>query len=126
MDFGSIFGKKGTKEREIDVETYIKDLGVDESGVIEREGMTYVKPIELTGESRDIDIVTRELKKRNILVLNAAPLFSDKVKLRETIEKLKTVSEDIGGDLCRISAEKILAVPNGIEIVQRASTEKRV
>lgn len=124
MNWGGIFGKK-KEEREIDVETYIKDLGVDETGVIEREGITYVKPIELSGENKDIDIVTRELKKRNILVVNATPLFSDKVKLRETIEKLKTTCEDIGGDLCRISAEKILIVPNGIEIVQRA-TERRV
>lgn len=124
MPFGAIFGKR-KEEKEIDVETYIKDLGVDETGVIEREGITYVKPIDLSGETRDTDTVTRELKKHNILVLNAAPLFSDKVKLRETIDRLKNVCNDIGGDMCRISMEKILVVPSGIEIVQRAQ-EKRV
>ncbi len=124
MKFGGIFGKK-KEEREIDVETYIKDLGVDESGVIEHEGITYVKPIELSGENKDVDIVTRELKKRNILIVNAAPLFSDKVKLREMIDKLRNTCGDIGGDLCRISAEKILIVPSGMEILQRAP-EKRL
>lgn len=123
MKFGGIFGKK-KEEKEIDVEAYIKDLGADESGIIERSGITYVKPIELSGESKDIDIVTRELKKHNILVVNAVSLFSDKVKLRETIDKLKDVCEDVGADLCRISAEKILIVPSGMEILHRAQEKK--
>jgi len=107
------------EEEEIDIEAYLSELDIREGKIIEREDIVYVKPIDISGED-NLEEVKAELNKNNIVVANVKNILSDKLILREIVDKLKNMCAEIGGDLGRISEYKILVVPSGMRIVHRA------
>lgn len=116
-----IFGRQKSKEEEkFDIEDYLNDLSIREGKVIEREDVTYVKPIDLDKEGKGIGTVIKELEKNNIVVLNVRELMSNKVLLRDIVKELRDTCVDLDGDVGRISSDKILLVPAGMRIVHRA------
>lgn len=117
MDLRKIFGIND-KEKDIDIDKYMHDLTMSDSKTIERDDITYVKPVDIDDEG-NIDIVLKEIEKKNIVVLNVKNILNDKVLLRGVIQKLDDACTDIDGDIGRISYEKILIVPPGIKIVHR-------
>ena len=106
------------EEEEIDIDRYLSELDIREGKIIERDDITYVKPIDIEDET-GIDVVINELKKSNIVVLNVRPLLHDKVLLRNIVDKLKEKCFELDGDIGRISEEKILIVPSGMRIIHR-------
>lgn len=109
----------GTEE--IDIEDYLNDLNVREGKIIEREDITYVKPMDLDNEGAGVNEAIRELEKSNIVVLNVKPLLSNKVLLRDMITKLRETCIELDGDIGRISNEKILLVPANMRIIHRSA-----
>jgi len=116
-----IFGRREEEEEEeeIDIEDYLDDLSIREGKIIEREDVTYVKPIDLDKEGRGVGAVIKELEKNNIVVLNIRELLSNKILLRNVVKELKETCIDLDGDVGRVSNEKILLVPSGMRIVHR-------
>lgn len=116
-----IFGRREEEEEEeeIDIEDYLNDLSIREGKIIEREDVTYVKPIDLDKEGKGIGAAIKELEKNNMVVLNVKELLSNKMLLRNVVKELKETCIDLDGDVGRISNEKILLVPSGMRIVHR-------
>ncbi len=124
MVLKDIFGKKEKVRShgdEIDIENYLSDLSIREGKIIEREDVTYVKPIDLDSEGKGIGVVIKELEKGNVVVLNIKHVLSNKILVRNIVKELKDTVEDLDGDIGRLSAEKLLLVPGGIRIVHRSA-----
>ncbi len=119
MVFKKILRKPEVVEKEIDIEAYLSELDIREGKIIEREDVTYIKPVDIRGDE-SVEEVKAELDKNNIVVANVKTILPDKLLLREMVDKLKKVSTDVGGDLGRISDQKILVVPSGMKIVHRS------
>ena len=125
MVLKKIFGRKSVEAAEesgeIDIENYLNDLSIREGKIIEREDVTYVKPIDLDSEGKGVGPVIKELEKGNIVVLNVRELLSNKILLRNVVKELRETCSEINGDIGRISPEKILLVPDGMRIIHRIS-----
>jgi SepF-like predicted cell division protein (DUF552 family) len=117
-----IFGK--SEEEEIDIEDYLNDLSVREGQIIEREDVTYVKPLDLDNEGKGIGNVLRELEKNNIVVLNVKSILHNKVLLRSVVKEMRDACVEMDGDIGRISPEKILVVPAHMRIVHKEAKEQ--
>ena len=109
------------EEEEIDIEDYLNGLSIREGKLIEREDVTYIKPMDLDSEGGGIDEAKRELEKNNIVVLNVKQLLRNKILLRDVVKRLKDICMDLDGDIGKISNEKILLVPANMRIIHRGS-----
>jgi len=123
MVLKKILGRREEDEEpeDIDIEEYLNDLSIKEGKIIEREDITYVKPVDLDREGGGLAQAMRELEKDNIVVLNVKHLSDNKLLLRKIVKELRDTCIDMDGDLGRISEEKILIVPAGMRIVHRGS-----
>ncbi|MBN2251581.1 MAG: cell division protein SepF [Candidatus Altiarchaeota archaeon] len=125
MVLKKIFGRKSVdaaeESGEIDIENYLSDLSIREGKIIEREDVTYVKPVDLDSEGKGVGPVIKELEKGNIVVLNVRELLSNKILLRNVVKELRETCSELNGDIGRISPEKILLVPDGMRIIHRIS-----
>ena len=109
------------EEEEIDIEEYLNDLSIREGKIIERDDITYVKPVDLDREGGGLAQAMQELEKDNIVVLNVRTLMDNKLLLRKIVKELRDACLDADGDIGKISDEKILIVPSGMRIVHRGS-----
>ncbi|MDD5111617.1 MAG: cell division protein SepF [Candidatus Altiarchaeota archaeon] len=110
------FGKISVGDRELDVDGYMKELTLGTDKLPEEENYTYLKSIRVSGEA-DLERVTKELSRGNLVVMNISGLFSDKGRLKTVIQHVKEAVKDVNGDICKVSNEKLLLVPKGMEIV---------
>lgn len=116
MPFKGFFGKGKAEASEIDIEDYLNELSIRDGKIIEREDITYVKPVVLNAEGKGVGTVINELEKNNIVVLNVKALLHNKVLLREIVKELRDACVELDGDLGKVSDEKILVVPQGMRI----------
>lgn len=124
MPFRKLFRREGPAGGEdIDIENYLNEMNIREGKVIEREDITYVKPVDLTADGGGVDEAVKELEKHNIVVLNVKMLLPNKMLLRDTVQKLKDICIELDGDIGRISHEKILLVPASMRVVPRAGPQ---
>jgi len=122
MVLNKILGRKEeVEEEDIDIEEYLNDLSVREGKIIERDDITYVKPVDLDREGGGLAQAMQELEKDNIVVLNVRNLIDNKLLLRKIVKELREACLDADGDIGKISDEKILIVPGGMRIVHRGS-----
>jgi len=122
MVLKKILGRGEEEEpEEIDIEEYLNDLSIREGKIIERDDITYAKPVDLDREGGGLAQAMRELEKDNIVVLNVRNLLDNKLLLRKIVKDLRDTCLDLDGDLGKISDEKILIVPAGMRIVHRGS-----
>ncbi|MEK6924207.1 MAG: cell division protein SepF [Candidatus Micrarchaeota archaeon] len=75
----------------------------------------YVKPMALEGDG-DLATIEGELKARNVVLLNIAPMARNPPKLKESLSKLSSITQSVGGDIARISEDKILLTPARMQI----------
>ncbi|MFH1835266.1 MAG: cell division protein SepF [Methanobacteriota archaeon] len=116
MPFKGIFGKRKDEGGDIDIEDYLNELSIRDGQIMEREDVTYIKPVVLDVEGKGIGTVISELEKNNVIVLNVKALLHNKVLLREIVKELRDSCIELDGDLGKISDEKILIVPAGMRI----------
>ena len=122
MVLNKILGRKEeVEEEDIDIEEYLNDLSIREGKIIERDDITYVKPVDLDREGGGLAQAMQELEKDNIVVLNVRNLMDNKLLLRKIVKELRDACLDADGDIGKISDEKILIVPSGMRIVHRGS-----
>ncbi len=118
MPFKKFLRRKEPLQENVDIEDYLNEMSIREGKIIEREDITYVKPIDLEEEG-NLDDVIKELGKGNMVVLNVKQLIPNKMLLRDVVKKLRDVCIEIDGDIGRISHEKILLVPSNMRIAHR-------
>jgi len=107
-----------SKEEDVDIEEFLNNLDVSEEEMYDNAD-AYVKPIMLKADT-DLKMVARELKDGNIVLLNVSDLVKrNPIRLKEQVNKLKRFTDDIDGDIARISEEQILLTPTKIKIVKR-------
>ena len=104
---------------EIDIEDYLNDLSIREGKIIEREDITYIKPMDLDAEGEGIGRIIKEVEKNNIVMLNVKEVLHNKVLLRKIVKELRDMCIDLDGDIGRVSETKILVVPKGMRMVHR-------
>lgn len=108
---------KGTSE--IEIEDYLDTLGIEEGDILEEHADMWVKPYALD-QVIDIEKVTDELKKGNIVLLNIEPLYKkNTIKLRQAVSELKSTITEINGDIARLSEHKVLVTPSGVKIAKK-------
>lgn len=121
MPFRKFFKREGGSTGEdIDIENYLNEMNIREGKIIEREDITYVKPLDLSADGSGVEEAVKELAKHNIVVLNVKALLPNKILLRDTVKKLRDACIELDGDIGRISHEKVLLVPASMRIIHRA------
>ncbi|MBI4215067.1 cell division protein SepF [archaeon] len=110
---------KGGGAREADIESYLDTLGVEEGDLLEEHADMWVRPMALDDVS-DVERVSGELRKGNIVLLNIEPLYKkNNVKLRQAVSELKGSVHDLNGDIARLSETKVLLTPGGVKITKK-------
>jgi len=102
-----------------DIEEYLNTLGLEEEDILEEHADMWVKP-QLLEEVTDVEKISSELKKGNIVLLNIDPLYKkNTIKLRQAVSELKGTVHEINGDIARLSENKVLITPSGVKISKK-------
>lgn len=110
---------KGGSPKGADIESYLDTLGLEEGDLLEEHADMWVRPLSLD-EVSDIERVSGELRKGNIVLLNIEPLYKkNNVKLRQAVSELKGTVVDLNGDIARLSETKVLLTPGGVKISKK-------
>ncbi len=105
-------------KRDMNLDEFMTAAEAEEVDVLHKEADFYVKPIALQRET-DVSIVEEELKSRNLVLLNIAPVARNPQKLKDVVSRLKGFVVEINGDIARIDEDKILLTPHNVKIVKR-------
>lgn len=100
----------------IDIDDFLNNMEVEE----EPEDIDfYIKPITLQTNS-DIETITKELKARNIVLLDIASLSKrNPKKTKQIVGQMKIYVRDIKGDLAMVSKTKLLLAPAKVKIIKQ-------
>lgn len=106
------------KEENIDVEEYLSTMSEgqeEETEAVER----YVKSLSLDSGA-EIQRIEEELLGGSLLIVNTEGLQrKSSEKLKEAVGQLKEFLSMNGGDIARITSEKLLLTPKGIKIQKK-------
>ncbi|MFH0986824.1 MAG: cell division protein SepF [Candidatus Micrarchaeota archaeon] len=108
---------RGSKS--VDIEDYLDKLGMESDDLMEEHADMWVRPYSLE-EVVDVEKVSDELKKGNMVLLNIEPLYKkNAIKLRQAVSELKTTLGEINGDMARVTEHRILMTPSGVKISKK-------
>ena len=76
----------------------------------------YLKALPLRNLD-DVEVIKRELKSGNILILRVTPLARKSVEdVKKAVNELYEFTKSIGGDIARLGEERVVIVPSFITI----------
>ncbi len=105
--------------KSVDIEDYLDNLALEEEDLLEEHADMWVKPLTLESVG-DVEDITSELRRGNIILLNISPLYKkNTVKLKQAISELKGAVLEMDGDIARITEEKVLLTPSRIKISKK-------
>jgi len=79
----------------------------------------YLKALPLRNLD-DVEVIKRELKSGNILILRVTPLARKSVEdVKKAVNELYEFTKSIGGDIARLGEERVVIVPSFITIWRR-------
>lgn len=110
-----------TQEKEVSLDDYLEGVGLHNGELLDESRYTYVKSISVANPDVLGD-VEKELRKGNIIIVDIDSAQANKLALKKIIDDLKALCEELDGDMGRVSASKILFVPNGFRILKRKLT----
>lgn len=103
----------------VDIEDYLDTLGLEETDLLEEHADMWVKSYALN-DVVDIEKVSSELRKGNMVLLNIEPLYKkNTIKLRQAVSEIKGAVTEINGDIARLSEHKVLLTPSGVKISKK-------
>ncbi|MBI3587798.1 cell division protein SepF [Candidatus Micrarchaeota archaeon] len=105
----------------VDVEGAMNSLEDEDIDLLHEPAQYYVKPLSLENDG-DIAIVEGELKAKNVVLLNIAPIARNPARLQEAMGRLRSTASALDGDIARISEDKVIITPAMMKIVK--STKK--
>ncbi len=103
----------------VDIEEYLNTLGLEQDDMLEEHADMWVKPYSLE-DVIDVEKVSSELRKGNVVILNIQPLFKkNSIKLRQAVSEIKDTVRGINGDIARLTESKLLLTPSGVKIAKQ-------
>ncbi len=81
----------------------------------EENAVTKVKVAEMSGRG-DVEIVSDQVYKGNIVVVDYSPICDDKDEVSAVSSRLGAVARDCNGDIVSVGKTMIIITPNGIRI----------
>ncbi len=109
----------GAPSKGVSLDDAMQSLEDEDIDLLHEPADYYVKPLSLESDA-DLAIVESEIKSRNVVLLNIAPLARNPPRLKESLSKLTSITQAASGDIARISEDKILVTPQGMKIVKSA------
>lgn len=107
---------KESVQESLNVEEYVENLSVGEKGFVESEDIIYVKPMNLDSETI-LEDVEKEIRKGNIVVLDIGKAMAFSAgEAYKKIKSIKKLASEIGGDVCAVAQNKVMVLPEGIEV----------
>jgi len=82
----------------------------------------YLKALPLRA-LEDVDMVKREVKSGNILILKVSPLAKKSVEdVKKAVSELLEFTQVVGGDIARLGEERVVITPSSIRIWREKTT----
>ncbi|MEM3553456.1 MAG: cell division protein SepF [Candidatus Bathyarchaeia archaeon] len=82
----------------------------------EKPGKTFLKAMPLRDLS-DLDVVKKEVRSGNILILRITPLANKSVDdVKKAVNELCEFVESVGGDIARLGEERVVICPPNVRI----------
>jgi SepF-like predicted cell division protein (DUF552 family) len=103
--------------KDMNIEEYMDTVELENVDVLHEAADFYVKPVALESEE-DVKVIENELRQRNIILLNVAPMSRNTAKLKTIVANMKGFVTKIDGDIARIDNDKILLTPAKVKIVK--------
>lgn len=76
----------------------------------------YLKALPLRS-LEDVDVVKKEVKSGNILILRVSPLAKKSIDdVKQAVNQLCEFIESIGGDIARLGEERVVVTPSSVRI----------
>jgi SepF-like predicted cell division protein (DUF552 family) len=80
------------------------------------QSKVYLKALPLRA-LEDVDIVKREVKSGNILILKVSPLAKKSINdVKKAVSELVEFTQNVGGDIARLGEERVVITPAPIKI----------
>jgi SepF-like predicted cell division protein (DUF552 family) len=109
---GNPIGKVMTKIKKTEkaqTETQIPQVAPSPSKV-------YLKALPLR-DLEDLDMVKREVKEGNILILKVSPLAKKSIDdVKKAVSELLEFTQVVGGDIARLGEERVVITPSSVTI----------
>jgi len=107
------------EEQAVDLEDYLESMGLHEGELLDEDKYTYIKSFSASSPDVVSDI-ERELRKGNMVVLDTDAISQGgRLTLKKLINDLKSLEQEVDGDMGRVSDSKILIAPSGFRILKR-------
>lgn len=108
------FSKKRSRVEFVEPNRFIDldELGHENNDEVSN---TKVKVAEMTGRG-DVEIVSAQVYKGNIVVVDYTPICEDKAEVSAVSSRLGAVARDCNGDIVSVGRTMIVITPNGIRI----------
>ena len=82
----------------------------------------YLKALPLR-DLEDVDMVKREVKSGNILILKVSPLAKKSIDdVKKAVSELLEFTQLVGGDIARLGEERVVITPSFIKIWREKTT----
>jgi len=76
----------------------------------------YLKALPLR-DLEDVDVVKREVKSGNILILKVSPLAKKSIDdVKRAVSELLEFTQLVGGDIARLGEERVVITPSSVRI----------
>jgi SepF-like predicted cell division protein (DUF552 family) len=80
------------------------------------QSKVYLKALPLRA-LEDVDVVKREVKSGNILILKVSPLAKKSIDdVKKAVSELVEFTQNVGGDIARLGEERVVITPAPIKI----------
>jgi len=106
---GKVMAKmKKTGKTEVEAKTQIVEAG--------SPSQVYLKALPLR-DLEDVDLVKREVKSGNILILKVSPLAKKSIDdVKRAVSELLEFTQLVGGDIARLGEERVVITPSSVRI----------
>jgi len=85
----------------------------------------YLKALPLRS-LEDVDLVKREVKSGNILILKVSPLAKKSIDdVKRAVGELCEFTQQIGGDIARLGEERVVITPSFVRIWREKTTASK-
>jgi len=108
---GNPIGKVMTKIKKTE-----KMEGEAQAAQVSPPSKVYLKALPLR-DLEDVDVIKREVKSGNILILKVSPLARKSIEdVKRAVSELLEFTQLVGGDIARLGEERVVITPSFIRI----------
>jgi len=87
-----------------------------QTGQFSPTGKVFLKALPLR-DLEDVDLVKREVKSGNILILKVSPLAKKSIDdVKRAVSELLEFTQNVGGDIARLGEERVVITPSFVTI----------